>query len=240
MNAPLVLVTRPASAGDGFSTAFAGLGCAVRAVPTGEIEPVAPGGRLDVACSRLADYDWVVLTSPNGVRALIGAFERGSADRPLPSRPPRWAAVGPATAEALAAENVPVDVIPGRSTGTALVGALVILGPLHGSRVLLARSLSADDTVPNLLRLAGATVDEVEAYRTLEAPPSSLGGFADALDDPALIAIAVASGSAIRGVVRLARQTGRLERLRSVAIVSIGPSTSAAARELGLQPAAEA
>jgi uroporphyrinogen-III synthase len=240
MSANLVLVTRPRDTDSRLTTELTGLGFAVAAVPTVAIEPVAAGGPLDLACRRLGGYDWVVLTSPNGVRALVEAFGRGSAGRCLPSDPPRWAAVGPATAEAVAREGVPVHAVAVPAIGAALPAALAVTGPLLRSRMLLPQSASADGELPSLLRLAGADVDEVEAYRTIEAPPSSLEVLAAALDNPDLAAIVVASGSAVRGLVGLAHETGRLERLRSVAIISIGPTTSSVARMMGLEPAAEA
>jgi uroporphyrinogen-III synthase len=240
MRAPLVLLTGPVESGGGLASVLKGLGMAVARVPTVAIEPAAPGGRLYRIVGALPDYDWVVTTSANAVVALVAALERELPGAPLPSRPPRWAAVGPATADALAARHVPVEVIPSRVGGAALVDAIVALGGIRGARILLPRSDRAEDAVPGKLRLAGARVDVVAAYRTIEAPDGSRESFAAALDDPALAAVVVASGSAVRGAARLAADTGRLARLRATAMVSIGPSTSAAARDFGLEPAAEA
>jgi uroporphyrinogen-III synthase len=240
MSAATILVTRPESAGQELATTLTGLGYAVTAVPTIAIEPLSPGGPLDIACRNLQKFDWVVLTSPNAARAVIAAYQRHAAGRPIPARPPLWAVIGAATAEALAVEDVPVDLVPPRSTGISLVAALIATGQMGGSRILLPRSGTADDTTPNFLRRAGAQVDVIETYRTVEAPPSSLGPLADALDEPTLAAIFVASGSAARGLVTLSRQIGRLQRLRDIAIVSIGPTTSTVLRGLDLAPAAEA
>ena len=240
MTAPLVLVTRPAASGDRLGAALKSLGFAVAWVPTVAIEPVLPGSGMHRIVSSLADYDWVVVTSPNTVRALVAALGREWPGARLPSRPPRWAAVGPATVEALAAENVPVEVTPIRATGAALVYALRALDSLRGRRVLLPRSTAADAAIPQSFRLAGAHVDEVRAYRSIEAPETSLLAFAEVMEDPALAGVIVASGSAVRGAVRLANESGRLTRLLSTPLISIGPSTSAAARQLGLEPAAEA
>lgn len=240
MSARTILVTRPESARAELANTLTGLGYAVASVPTVVIEPLAPGGPLDPACRTLDDFDWVVLTSPNAARAVIAAFRRQAAGRGIPAHPPLWAAIGAATAEALVGENVPVDLVPPRSTGISLVAALIATGQLSGSRILLPRSDSADETMPSLLRRAGANVDAIEAYRTVEAPESSLGPLADALDEPTLAAIVVASGSAARGLVTLSRRIGRLSRLRGISIVSIGPSTSSVLRGLGFEPAAEA
>jgi uroporphyrinogen-III synthase len=240
MSAPTILVTRPESARAELANTLTGLGYAVATVPTIAIEPLPPGGPLDIACRTLQKFDWVALTSPNAARAVIAARQRHAAGRPIPAHPPLWAAIGAATSEVLAAENVPVDLVPPRSTGISLVAALIATGRMGGSRILLPRSDSAGDTMPSLLRRAGADVDAIEGYQTVEAPESSLGPLADVLDEPTLAAIVVASGSAARGLVTLSRQVDRLSRLRGISIVSIGPSTSAVLRGLGLEPAAEA
>ena len=240
MSAATILVTRPESASERLATILTGLGYAVTTVPTIAIEPLLPGGPLDIACRNLQKFDWVVLTSPNAARAVIAAYQRHAAGRPIPARPPLWAAIGAATAETLAVEDVPVDLVPPRSTGISLVAALIATGRLAGSRILLPRSAKADEVAPNFLRSAGALVEVIEAYITVEAPPSSLGPLAEALDEPTLAAILIASGSAARGLVALTRQIGRLQHLRDIAIVSIGPSTSTVLRGLGLVPAAEA
>jgi uroporphyrinogen-III synthase len=240
MSERTILVTRPESEQTELATALAGLGFAVVAVPTIAIEPAALGGPLDAACRTLEAFDWVVLTSPNATRAVVSAFRRQAGSREVPAHPPFWAAIGAATAEALAAENVPVDLTAPRKTGVSLAVALIATGQMAGSRILLPRSGSAGDTLPRLLRRAGADVHAIEAYLTVEGPASSLGPLADALNEPTLAAIVVASGSAARGLVALSRQWGRLQRLHEIAIVSIGPSTSTVLRGLGLTPAAEA
>jgi uroporphyrinogen-III synthase len=240
MTAPLVLLTRPEAAGGALTAALTRLGYRVAAVPAISIEAVAPGGMLDRAAGTLAEYDWVVVTSPTGVAALTQARARVATDGRLPSKPPHWAAVGPATARALLEAGALVEVVPDQADGVSLARALASHVALAGASILLPRSDAAADELPRLLRLAGASVDDLVAYRTIEAPAASLGPLADALDDPALTAIVLASGSAVRGLLQLAAQVGRLERARHIPIVSIGPSTSAAARIAGWEPAAEA
>lgn len=240
MTAPLVLLTRPEAAGGVLTAALTRLGYRVAAVPTISIEAVAPGGTLDRAAGALAEYDWVVVTSPTGVAALTQARARVVSDGRFPSKPPRWAAVGPATARALLEAGALVEVVPDQADGVSLARALASHVALARASILLPRSDAAGDELPRLLRLAGASVDDLVAYRTIEAPAASFGPLADALDDPALVVIVLASGSAVRGLFELAERAHRLDHVRRVPIVTIGPSTSAAARIAGLEPAAEA
>jgi uroporphyrinogen-III synthase len=235
MSRPAILVTRPRSAGDRLDALLAARGFRILAVPAIATEPVERGGPLDEAARDLTRFDWVVVTSAEAVRALVAV-----AGSPLPAAPPRWAAVGPATVVALEAAGVIADATPTAARGSAIPEAMAAVAPLARARVILPRTDAADGTLPAALRAAGAEPLEVVAYRTLEAPAASREPFAAALADPDLAAVVVASGSAVRGLLELARDVGRRGALDRLALVSIGPSTSAEARRLGLAVAAEA
>jgi uroporphyrinogen-III synthase len=208
-----VLVTRPAGAGDPLVAELESRGYRVIAVPTVLTK------RLDVAWPDLKEFEWVVVTSAAGVQAL-------------PSAPPgvRWAAVGQSTAQALRARGVDADLVPAESNGAALAEALP---DPRGTRVLLVRASLADPDLPAALRRRGAEVVEVTAYETVEAPDESYGALHRALSQPDVSAIVFASGSAVRGFVKLGGSTG-------LPAITIGPRTTAVAREKGFAVAAEA
>jgi uroporphyrinogen-III synthase len=209
----VVLVTRPAGAGDPLVAELESRGYRVVAVPTVLVRP------LEVDWPALDRFDWIVLTSAAGVEAL-------------PSTPagPRWAAVGQATAKALRAKGIEADLVPAESNGAALGEALP--AP-KGARVLLVRASLADPDLPAKLRERGGEVVEVTAYRTIEGPEESRDPLRRALAEPDLAAVMFASGSAVRGFVKL----GGATRLPAI---TIGPRTSAVAREAGFNVAAEA
>ncbi len=183
------------------------------AVPTVLTRPV------EVDWPALDRFDWIVLTSAAGVEAL-------------PSAPsgPRWAAVGQSTAKALRRRGVEADLIPAESSGAALGEALP---DPEGSRVLLVRASLADPDLPATLRQRGAEVAEVTAYLTVEGPDESRDELRRALAEPGLAAVIFASGSAVRGFVKLGGTT-------DLPAITIGPRTSAVARETGFSVAAEA
>lgn len=262
-----VMLTRPADSDEGLAVALTGQGLDVVSVPTIETKPVRPGGELDAAVGDLDRFDWVVVTSATGVRAVAAAARRRSVR--LAAARPRWAVVGPATGRALEAVGVTRPVVPGRSRGSALATALSAAESLTGRRVLVPRADIATPELPDALRAAGADVVEVVAYRTIEGPAKAMRAMSDALDVPDLAAVVVASGSAVRGLLALATAIdgehaghehipgpgsqdsrprgapsrgpdGAARRVRSLALVSIGPATSEAARAAGLQVAAEA
>jgi uroporphyrinogen III methyltransferase/synthase len=140
---------------------------------------------------------------------------------------PRIAAIGPWTAAALRECGVEADVVPERSVAEGLVEALEGVAV---RRALLARGEEGRDVLPDALRARGAEVDVLALYRTVPAPLDDAGRAAAlAADD-----LVFASASAVRAFHAAA---GTLEGPR---LVSIGPATSAAIRELGFEPHLEA
>ena len=190
------------------------------------------GDELDRARASLASYDWVVLTSRRGVEALLrdGAPRAGSHVR--------WAAVGTGTASALRKHGVEAACVPPSANAEAIPAAMAGVASVQGARVLLARADAAGPSLPAQLRRMGATVDDVVAYRTAQAPQASKGSMLEILADPRLEAVVFASGSAVRGLVDLAGDA--VDRARSLKVFTIGPRTSAVARELGFEVAGEA
>ena len=208
-----ILVTRPEGPVDTLVQALQQHGYRVHAVPTMQTEPV------DFDPQALADCDWIVLTSVRGVQSITE----------LPSGP-RYAVVGPETAKALRARGIEPAHVPARADGADLGESLP---NVEGKRVALVRASAAANDLPDRLRERGATVREVTAYRTVEAPESSGEPLRVALTDPELSAVVFASGSAVRGFLELGGST-------NLAAITIGPHTSATAREHGFNVIAEA
>jgi uroporphyrinogen-III synthase len=232
-----VLVTRPAQQSRTLSDALGRLGAVTVAVPTIEIIGPRAGGPLDAALRRLADYDWVVVTSVNGVRACVA---RARALRvPLGrSVRPRWAAVGPATAAELRRADIRVAQMPARYLTSAIGREL---RAVRGRRILLPRADAASPTLASVLRARGAVVDEVVAYRTRIGPKRNRDRLRRALAGGRVDTIVLTSASTVHGLMRL---LGRRSRARHpaapVAFVCIGPVTAAALEEYGMTATAVA
>ena len=231
-----VVVTRSRAQASDLCEQLEGLGAEVLEMPTIRIEPPADLAPLDEAIARLGSYDWVVFTSVNGVDAFFERLERAGKDaRALPA----VAAIGPATSDRLNEHGIRPDCQPQRFTGVELVAALSAREPLGGRRILLPRAAEAPDAVPKGLADAGATVDEVPAYRT------AIATSADEETVQRLLAgevdfVTFTSSSTVRGFVQ-AVGAGRVPAMPAATrFVSIGPVTSETARELGLALAAEA
>jgi uroporphyrinogen-III synthase len=219
---PALLCTRPEGERDPLVGRLRQLGYVVHAVPTVATEP------LPFAPPDPGRFDWFVVTSAAGARALLDRL-------PHPRAAVLWAAVGPRTAAALAERGIAAAAVPEESRGVNVAGAIAAVAPLAGLRVLLARADAAAADLPAALRKAGALVEELAVYHTVAGPEASRAGVAAALADPRLAGAVFASGSAVRGLLRLGG-----EAARRLPAVTIGPATSAVAREEGIRVAAEA
>jgi uroporphyrinogen III methyltransferase/synthase len=208
-----VLVTRPGGESDPLVQALRHRGYRVHAVPTVQTEAVV------LELRSLASYDWVVFTSARGVDAVSE----------LPTSP-RFAAVGTETAKALRARGVEPAHVPATADGSDLGKTLP---GVEGKRVALVRASAAHADLPDILRRRGAIVEELTAYRTVEAPPESALPLRTALSDPDLRAVVFASGSAVRGFIGL----GGTALLPAI---TIGARTTARAVEFGFRVIAEA
>jgi uroporphyrinogen-III synthase len=208
-----ILVTRPAGAVDPLVAALESRGYRVVAAPTVMTRPT------QVDWPPLERFDWVVVTSAAGVETL-----------PSKLTATRWAAVGKATADALRARGVEPELVPNQANGAALAEALP---DPEGVRVLVVRASLADPELPAVLRSRGAIVEEITAYETIEGPADSRDGLIRALSEPDLAAVVFASGSAVRGFLKLGGSPG-------LPAITIGPRTSAAARAAGFTVVGEA
>lgn len=122
---------------------------------------------------RVADYDWLVLTSRNAVECLFRRL-----DGPLP----RLAVIGPGTAQALRARGVEPTLVARRATQEGLLEEL----PRPAGRVLFAGAEGARDV---LVRELGA--DFQPLYRTVELRPEAF---------PDVDVVVLASPSAARAL----------------------------------------
>jgi uroporphyrinogen III methyltransferase/synthase len=236
-----VVVTRTRRQASRLSAALRELGAEVLEIPTIAIVPPADPRPLAEACTRLDRYHWLVFTSPNGVESFFAALDEAGRDsRSLAGI--KVAAIGPATAQGLAARGVRAEVVARRFVAEGLLEAL---GghELRGRRVLIPRAEKAREILPETLARRGAVVEVVPAYRTV-VPEDSRRRLQEALE-AGVDAITLTSSSTVRHLVELlgpeqSRELARRCQAGEITLASIGPVTTAAARELGLEVAVEA
>jgi uroporphyrinogen-III synthase len=233
-----VLVSRAKKQAGALSSALRELGCDVIEIPFIEIRKPASYRSLDTALRNLATYDWLILTSVNGVDAL---FERLAKKKLATSAlaQVRIAAIGPATRKAIEQRGLRVTVMPKEYIAESVVAAL--RNRVEGKRVLLVRAKVARDVIPRELRKVGAEVDVVEAYETI-APKSSKMRLQATLAGKTRRphAITFTSSSTVKNFVALLGLRSARAALKKAAghhgvhTASIGPVTSATLREFGL------
>jgi uroporphyrinogen-III synthase len=220
-----ILVTRTQEGSAKLSQRLRELGADAIEVPLIRIVPPASYEALDRALAQVADYDLLLVTSANTARVL--------AER----KPPPWvsqpftAVIGPATANAMRADGLRVDLQPSPSIAESLVQELAPTA--SGQRILLPRAETARELLPDALRAAGATVDVVAAYRTvpeaasLERLRTLFAPGAQTID-----AVTFTSGSTVTSFFELLGEEADAVLARTRAF-SIGPITSKVLRARG-------
>jgi uroporphyrinogen III methyltransferase / synthase len=222
----VVAVTRARAQASGLASRLRALGAEVIEAPAIRIEPRPVDAS---AVERVAAADLVCVTSPNGVRVLFDALaDQGRDARALAGA--TVAAIGPGTAAELERRGVRADLVPERSVAEALVESLRAV-PVEGRRAVVARASEARDVLPDALRDRGADVEVIPLYDTVAEPLRTEQLEALAQADY----VTFTSGTTVRffleggGVVP-----------DGARVVSIGPVTSATAREHGLRVDLEA
>ncbi|MFO1407604.1 MAG: uroporphyrinogen-III synthase [Steroidobacteraceae bacterium] len=155
-----VVVTRPARQATSFVERLLELGALAISFPTIEIEPVdLPADARD----RLTPdrHDWAIYTSSNAVLHSLARLGQ-------PTRA-RVAAIGRATARALAAAGVQVDAWPAQGADSEGLLAHPLLADVRGRKVLVVKGVGGRDALRDGLESRGATVDTAEVYRRVRA-----------------------------------------------------------------------
>jgi len=225
-----IVVTRARAQASGLAKTLSNLGAEVVELPAIRIEPAIESDEVRGGIERIGEYALICLTSPNGVRFLFKAMDKVGLDtRSLAGV--TVAAIGPGTARALAKRGIAADIVPERYVAESLVESLETV-EVEGKKVLVARAADARDVIPEWLANRGAQVDVVALYETVREVP-----------DPAAVEAAQAadyvtftSSSTVRNLTEVLG-----DRFPPGArIVSIGPVTSEAARDAGLEVDVEA
>jgi uroporphyrinogen III methyltransferase / synthase len=228
-----VVVTRARAQASELAAALEALGADVVQLPTIRIADPEDPGPLLRAIDDLHAFDWVVFTSVNGVERFFALLDaRGRDARALATA--AVCAIGPATAAALAARGIRADLVPGEFVAEAALEALAAATELKGKRILLPRAAEARAVLPEGLRARGAEVVEVAAYRTVQ-DGAGADAVAEQLKAGEIDLVTFTAGSTVRSFVSLVGT-----ELGGAKVASIGPVTSAQARELGLEVDVEA
>lgn len=216
------IVTRAAEQGEPLAERLRELGAEAYTVPTiafSDPDDLTPWVQ---AVSSIESFDWILLTSPNGVDFFIRRLCESGLDLRVLSKA-KFACIGPSTAKALSRHGLKADLIPEEFVAEGLLAALRCeVGDLKGQRILLPRAQVARSVLPDTLSEAGAEVLVAPVYKTVAPNLSALPfGQADLL---------FTSSSTVTNWVQA---TGHLAV--SKRCYCIGPITAETARGQGLE-----
>jgi uroporphyrinogen-III synthase len=239
-----ILVGRARHQAGSLSASLRSLGASVIEIPFIEIRKPHSYRPLDDALKNIASYDWLILTSANGVDAMWGRVRKLRITRSN-LKHLQIAAIGPATKKAIVNHGLKVKMVPEEYVAESVVRGL--RDKVNGRRVALIRAKVARDVIPEELRAAGAHVDVIEAYETV-APEKSRARLRalllkkNAARRPHIVTFT--SSSSARNFAELLGKSKAAELssgpLKHVQFASIGPVTSATLRELRMPVAIEA
>jgi len=226
-----VLVTRPAHQNHDLKELLEALGADIWLLPVVEIVPIE-SKEIEKQSANLADYDWIIFTSANGVAAFAGALDDLKLGRAVQ---PKIAAIGPATAARLEALDLTVSAMPSEYISDAIPA---VLGDLANKKILIPRAREARREIIEVLSSSGAEVIELPVY------------FARPTQDPAVLRflsqkieekvapdfITLTSSSSVRFLKELLQGSGGEHWLEVSRLSCIGPITAKTVSELGFTP----
>jgi uroporphyrinogen III methyltransferase/synthase len=224
-----VLVTRSREQASALSQRLRELGAEPLEYPAIAIAQPKDIAPLDEAIARLPTYDWLIFTSANGVRSLVDRMSEKRLDMQALARL-KIAAIGPATAQALARYGLRVDYLPEVYTSEEIAAGI---GDVAGQRILLPRATRAPKQLAQALRGKGAVVDEVAAYRTLAVgAPDELKAL---LADGQIDIVTFTSSSTVRNLAASLQGLTPADVLSRCLVACIGPVTARTAARLGIR-----
>jgi uroporphyrinogen-III synthase len=234
-----ILITRTRHQASELASQLEALGAVPILIPTIELVPPESFSALDAALAAIRSYDWLIFTSANAV----DAFHRRAQFHRLAAIPRRIAVIGPATARAVEAIGLSVDLIPPRYVAESLAEALIPqarFNPETPANMLLVRAEQARDLLPEALTVAGANLTIADAYRN-QVPPEAIPALKSLFSDPASYpqAITFTSASTATNLFNLL-EAADLTLPPGIVLASIGPITSNTLRDLGQTPTLEA
>ncbi|GFK93815.1 Uroporphyrinogen-III C-methyltransferase [Fundidesulfovibrio magnetotacticus] len=228
-----VVVTRSREQASDLVRLLTDLGACAWEFPTIEVAPLADPAPVREALGRLNCFDWLVFTSVNGVKCFFAEMDAMALDaRALGGL--KVAAIGPATAQALAERGIRADFVPEKYVAESVVEGLLAL-QIGGKRVLIPRAAQAREVLPEELARAGAQVEVLPVYETKLAQQDPDEVLA-AIEEGEIHFLTFTSSSTVDNFFQVV-PAARVAALRDkLTIACIGPVTAATLKKHGFEP----
>lgn len=228
-----VVVTRAREQASGLASILEEMGACVIQFPTIEIKQLVDDSPVESAILGLAQYDWLIFTSVNGVKHFWRVLESVGLDSRILAGC-EIAAIGPATAEALQAKGIRPDFVPDKYVAEGVVAGLLERG-VAGKKVLIPRAKEAREVLPEELRKAGAQVEILPVYETVPAK-GKVQDFEAMLEMGEVQCITFASTSTVDNFFAMVSPETLKKLAPEVTLASIGPVTAKTLAGYGFTP----
>jgi uroporphyrinogen III methyltransferase/synthase len=226
-----VVVTRTREQASELVDRFTDLGAECLEFPTIRTVPPVDLSEMDQAIQHIEDYNWIIFTSPNGVRYFFNRIKMLNLDLRI-LKGIQVGVIGPATARVLAEYHLRADLIPKKYQAEYLLEALSHL-PLTNQKILIPRATQARDVLPEGLKKMGAEVSVVPAYQTLPVLEGK-GPLEEKLSQGAIDCLTFTSSSTVINFLALFPGKEIRTWLNKVVVACIGPITAQTAGDHGL------
>ncbi len=232
LNNKTILVTRAADQSSKFSELLLEKGAKVVEMPALEITAPSSWEKLDQAIEKIAEFNWLILTSANGVEYFFERIkELGKDIRILGNI--KIAVVGKKTAATLEKYHLKPDFIPPNFVADSLIQHFP--DNLANLKILFPRVESGGrDVLVKELTQTGAKIVEVPAYQS-GCPQKLDPQILEQFQKNKLDIVTFASSKTVQNFVTLMTSSGEINLenlLKNVKIASIGPQTSQTCQEL--------
>jgi len=233
----ILIATDAARSGD-LATELEHYGARVIACPRLEISEPENFTTLDQAIENLYGYDWLVFTTMHGGEAFLRRL-RHLAHEVDELDSLRVCAIGETTVRGLEESQIHVDVIPEQFSSEGILASLEnYMGGsinLRGLNFLIPRAAIARDSLADLLADAGARVDIVAAYRTVNADDQQLARLSTLLAGGGIDCLVFTSASAVTNFAELFDSNDLSRLLRGITVACIDETTAQAATQFGVR-----
>ena len=199
--------------------------------PTIKIKPLTQTNKFLHALAKFPGYDWIIFTSPNGVRIFFDYLHSMAKDARVFASA-KIAAIGTQTAARLTEFGINPDFVPTVFTGKELGNQLIARANMRGKKILLLRSKLASNELVDLLQQAGAEVDNAPLY-TVVTEKSDNKPLKEKISSGAADWLTFTSPSCVRAFFE--QIPPDLVNSGSVKVASIGPVTSEQLKNIGVK-----
>jgi uroporphyrinogen III methyltransferase/synthase len=176
---------------------------------------------LDNFIDKLNDYDYIVCTSVNGVNILFDYLS--DKDYDVRKIKATFAAIGPATKDAIKARGIIPEIIAEKFVAESLFDSMKKVVK-QGDKVFIPRAKNARPYLVEVLKEAGCIVDECHAYETVTGSSHNKDSF-DEVDT-----VIFTSPSTVENMIKIVG----LESIKRKRVISIGPITGKALDRCGV------